>query len=559
MNIKKLILIMGVLSAVLLTGCSEKVPDTIALTVEAGADVPEASAFFAEPEKVPVQTPEIGYAPESPVVDTTVPGTLPVTLLYNGTPCESTLTVVDTIAPVLTCPDTPALFLLRGAEYGPEDVVLSVEDATAITFLFGTPASTQTVGISEGTVIARDLGGNTAEAAYSILVVDRILEWEATAEPLTEGLLRAALGLETDPEKPGEELLPGGYVGTVQLELPTDPESADAPGIENGESLTVRLVSRDTTPPEVRSVDVKGWCLTEQPIDAFYSGLKDATDVTVSWKRAPDWSAEGTQNVELLFTDACGNSSTITAGLTLEQDTTPPVIYMARNFYGYAGGTIAYLKEVFAEDAEDPDVVLTVDRSEVNPREEGTYPVTYTAADRAGNSTSVTIELTLIPQRVTDEELDTAARALLEQITNADMTTAEKVLAVFNWGYGKMRYNGKSDKTDFNYEAYRGITTRAGDCYTYYAAAYALLERIEGVEVLSVERYGGKRGGNHYWCLVNIEGTGWYHLDTTNTGPSENWRPFMKTTEELDHWYQYNWSFDESLYPRVATTPFVMG
>jgi len=545
------------LLAALLTGCGAEIPDTLPLTVEAGAAIPEASAFFAEPEKAPKETPEICFASDSGAIDTAIPGSYGVKLEYNGTVCETTLTVQDTVAPRLRGIEE-MLILECGDTLTPELAVEAAEDATALRFRFGTEPDMTKTGEQQGTVIAEDLGGNTAEAPFTVLVVDKILNWEATAEPVTEAVLRAYLGLNADPENPGEELLPGGYVGESLVVLPLDSESAAAMGSGTENGYTFLLTSADTTPPAAEPVSVTGWCLQEQPIESFYTDLSDATAVEAAYLQAPDWEREGTQTVSLQLSDSAGNTTEISAELTLTRDTTPPTIYMARDFYAYAGGTISYFKEIFAGDDLDPDVELTVDKSAVNPREGGTYPITYTATDHSGNSTSVTVNLTLVFTSVTDEELDEIARAKLAELTTEDMTAAQKVKAVFDWCYDNMHYNGHSDKTDFNFEAVRGLTRHNGDCYTFYATVYALLDRIEGVEVLSVQRYGGNRGGSHYWCLVNIEGTGWYHLDTTNTGPSENYRPFMKTTAELDQWYRYNWSFDESLYPEVATTPFSM-
>ena len=92
-----------------------------------------------------------------------------------------------------------------------------------------------------------------------------------------------------------------------------------------------------------------------------------------------------------------------------------------------------------------------------------------------------------------------------------------------------------------------------GDCFTFYSASYALLQKID-CQVLSVERMGGKT--EHFWCLVNL-GTGWYHFDTCNVGP-EKLRCFMKTSEELVKYSQQYWRFDTTLYPAVETVPYSM-
>ena len=108
------------------------------------------------------------------------------------------------------------------------------------------------------------------------------------------------------------------------------------------------------------------------------------------------------------------------------------------------------------------------------------------------------------------------------------MSVAEKIKAVYNYCRQKIRYNGDSDKSDWKGEAYRGLTEFKGDCFTYYSAAYLLLSKIDGVEVMSVERLGGLT--HHYWCLVNI-GTGWYHFDPLVAGHHKH-RCFMWTNKQ---------------------------
>ncbi len=51
--------------------------------------------------------------------------------------------------------------------------------------------------------------------------------------------------------------------------------------------------------------------------EAFVSSITDATKVTVTYKAAPDMTVSGTQTVTLILTDAVGNTSELTAQLTV--------------------------------------------------------------------------------------------------------------------------------------------------------------------------------------------------------------------------------------------------
>ena len=214
---------------------------------------------------------------------------------------------------------------------------------------------------------------------------------------------------------------------------------------------------------------------------------------------------------------------------------------------------MSYFKEVFAEDNADPEPEIEVDKSKVDAKTAGTYDVTYTATDHEGNTSSVTVKYTFVEKKIDDAKLDEAVDKVIGEIITDDMSVPEQAYAIFDYCYSNIIYTGTSDKTDWKSEAYRGLTEGMGDCFTFYSASYALLQKID-CQVLSVERLNGKT--QHFWCLVNL-GTGWYHFDACNVGP-EHLRCFMKTSEELVKYSVQYWRFDTSLYPPLETTPYSM-
>ncbi len=166
----------------------------------------------------------------------------------------------------------------------------------------------------------------------------------------------------------------------------------------------------------------------------------------------------------------------------------------------------------------------------------------------------MTVEITFREPGVTDEELDELAESILSDILEDDMSVAEQIKAVYDFCRYKIRYNRKSDKTDWKGEAYRGLTQFKGDCFTYYSAAFLLLNKLDGVEVMSVERDDVRT--HHYWCLVNI-GTGWYHYDAC---PNHIFGTcFMRNNTQLHKGEGIlYWKYDEALFPEVATEAFKM-
>ena len=160
------------------------------------------------------------------------------------------------------------------------------------------------------------------------------------------------------------------------------------------------------------------------------------------------------------------------------------------------------------------------------------------------------------PASCTQEELDAAVQAAIDEIITPDMTKMEQAKAVWDFAKNGIRYTGDSDKSDWKSGAYEGLTARRGDCFTYYAVSRALLTALE-IDNLEVTRVGGT--SSHYWNLVNC-GDGWYHFDAT---PRSSKLPyfvsFMFTDQEAADYTvsvgggREYYTFDGSLYPERET------
>lgn len=478
------------------------------------------------------------YEEGTPELSTSELGETVVYISLDGTTYKSTLRIVDTVAPVFNCkPTIVAVNSIPNAD----SLIDFYQDSTDVQFTFASEPDTSQIGSVICTIIATDEGGNQATQEVELVVCDEILELATVNYEQTAQNLLQMLGYTSDGN--GDEVvLEASFTGTKFLEL------SSTKGVI---SLAVHVT--DTDAPTAKAVNVSGYTLYTHTADEFVSDIQDGSPVTISFVTEPNWSLAGQQNVNISLVDAVGNETVITTKLNLTDDTTPPSIYAAIDRYCYVNEAVSYLKEVFAEDNADPDVTITVDKSQVDTKSKGTYPVTYTATDRSGNETSVTVKYTFIEQTVSDEDLEALVDRIFAKILTDDMSLAEQANAIYEYVYGRIWYTGQSDKTNWKYEAYNGLTQGVGDCFTFYAAEYLLLTHID-CQVLSVERLNGKT--LHYWCLVNL-GTGWYHFDACNVGP-EKIHAFMKTTEELVPLSEQYWRFDKSLYPEVAKEPFEM-
>ena len=279
-------------------------------------------------------------------------------------------------------------------------------------------------------------------------------------------------------------------------------------------------------------------------------------------------SALGTYPVSLILTDADGNEFTYTASLTLVNDTTPPTIHGLRDLMAYLGGTVSYFSGVTTDDNCDAGVTLTIDTQNVNLKELGVYDVVYCATDAAGNVTKIRRTLSVYEQEITEEMLYARLDPILSNILDKGMSTKQKLRAIYDYVYENVAYVSTSDKSSWVRAAYNGIVERSGDCFTYFALAKAMMERI-GIENMDVERSHevvAMVNERHYWSLVNI-GTEsepkWYHFDSCHLNDISRPWGFLMTDEQLQMYSQqrenrdgisnYFYSYNASRYPARAT------
>lgn len=249
---------------------------------------------------------------------------------------------------------------------------------------------------------------------------------------------------------------------------------------------------------------------------------------------------------------------------TKEPDVTPPEIVGAKDLSVEKGSSISYKKGVSVTDDSGEDIKLQVDTSGVDLNTAGVYQVRYYAQDSAGNSTEVTVKLTVTePVPITEELVYALADEVIAGVVTEGMTQYQKAEALWNWCRYKIKYTYSAGNRTLLDGAYEGMHDRSGDCYVYYATYSVLLTRC-GIENICVARTGGAT--NHWWNLVNV-GDGWYHCDTSPRSKGDTFVCFMQTDAQVAAYSDYYLSqhpghpnyygFDATLYPERATTVLV--
>ncbi len=254
------------------------------------------------------------------------------------------------------------------------------------------------------------------------------------------------------------------------------------------------------------------------PAEAFFEELSDG----YSARYAEEYSFNDfkTYSLDIILTSPMGGESRHEVKLTLTKDETPPTLEGLCDFVAYInGGGISYLSGVVARDNCDGEVTLDVDSSHVNLKEEGVYPVTYTATDAVGNRSVFHMTVTVLRQEITREMLFAELEEIADAIIHSGMTKTEMLREVYDFVRKNVSYTSIADKSSWISAAYEGLTTGKGDCYTYFALSKAFFEylEIENTDVKRAQEAEIAAGGvRHFWNMVNLgteEDPRWYHFD----------------------------------------------
>lgn len=341
------------------------------------------------------------------------------------------------------------------------------------------------------------------------------------------------------------------------------------------ENVTLKI--EDHTGPEGKAIaqTVYTTCRVPDAADCVCE-LYDLSGIAkVAYQdKAPTFTAEGSFSVPVIVTDMYGNETKIKVPFTVFDDRTAPIIEGVHDIE-IEGDTsrINLLEGITAYDDYDLEPIVRVNDSTVNYEKSGSYELTYSAIDKAGNISSLkaTLKITLHEVTATTTTADndsssgsSGSASSSSSSSSSDSSSdpaydlAEKVMstlwrsndvdtarAIFNWVHSHISYQTVTTWQSYEDAAYRGFSRHNGDCYVYFCCAKMLLD-CAGIPNLMVERYPVYSNG-HYWNLVQLNGE-WYHCDATvfKDHPSMY---FMCTDDEIDDSHH---QFNGSLYPERA-------
>ncbi len=499
-----------------------------AVTLEAGEQKLDVKSFLKYKNR------QGAFVTDVKKLDTTTPGIYKVQIQIGRRVHTSLLKVVDTVAPQAVVSDQ---FVLQGEEVDPNSFVSDIRDMTEVKVYFRHTPDTSKPGEQEVTLLIQDSGGNVTEknAKLSVLGIKNQVVVEAGSQRMLSV----------------RDFIPNnGYDAVILTDLKTintsQPGSYPVELEVNGRRVTGTVEVVDTIAP-VASVKEQKIYLKDAPkAEYFVEKIVDSTPVTVSYKDKPNFDKPGKITFQVILKDSTGNITELPVTAEVIEDKEPPEFQGLSDKVVFIGDSVSYKKGVTVTDNRDKKVTFSVENSEVNLQKEGTYPVTYTAKDEAGNKAVKTIKLEVKKFVANEETVNALCDELLQQITNQNMTKREIAYQIYLWVRGHISYSGDSDKSDWLAEAFRGMTKRSGDCFTYFAVSQAMLSRV-GIDNLEVRRINGRT--RHFWSLVNC-GDGWYHFDSC---PNKDHKAtFMLTEDQAEELTKSRgnnyYVYDKSLY-----------
>ncbi len=458
-------------------------------------------------------------------------------------PVKVTVEVQDTTAPKVKTKDVSIPY---GQSCRPEEFIDSCEDISVVSCsFFRLPDFTQS-GTQEVLIRLTDTYNNSVVESAMLNITGIIYEY------------KMELGdVAPDPSVfLIDKSIVAEYKNTPDVNTFKAPGKYEVPMLFNGVETMVTISVEDNIPPIVAVKDREGWTHETITAEDFIVSVVDVSETKVSFKNTPDFSIQGIQSLIICVTDSYGNVTEKEVSLTLYKDTQAPVIHTSY-IKVTLNGSVSYKRSVSVSDncADNSEIKLSFDNSQVNLSRVGSYTLVCTATDTAGNTSTKNITVEVVEtetKKHTQAEIDAYCDELLARITNSSMSDREKAHAIYRWTRTQIAYVNNSVKGDWLLGAYNGLVKKSGDCYTYAATAKALLERI-GLEpvVIKKEITAYTSQSNHYWLLLDL-GDGYYHYDPTPRADGTSF--FMWTDAQLKKYsdsHSGSHNFTRDKYPTI--------
>ena len=491
MKKKKLIPIIGGAAAAVLTlgalgGYSAwhyQQPKFHDLTIELGQPLPPVEDFltqYGKEEKASLLTP-------AAQIDLSAAGEYQISFTHGKKTEAVCLTVTDTTAPVLKLRNVTVDI---GTKLAPEDFVEEVSDLSPVEIALAKPLNElEYYGDTTVEIIATDASGNTSRGSCTLSYA-----WIHPQVTIELGSAPTKSDIFLNPEKDGELISQETLDAFRDASAGTYPITVTA---SDHRTASCQIIVVDTTPPEIKVQDVTVYEGDPLALEDLLLGARDlAGPVTTKLLQELSTAKAGTYTVTLEVTDLNGNTTTADCKITVQKDSKAPVISGLKNLSTTKGKKPNYTSGVSAKDDRDGKVEFQYDDSKVDLTTPGTYYVTYTAVDKAGNKATSR-------RKVVVEHDKSDTQALVDSIAATLRNDAE---AIRDYVRNTIKYSSEWGGED---PAWFGFTNKRGNCYVHAICLQELLE-AKGYETKLI----WVTDKSHYWIQVKLNGV-WKHIDAT--------------------------------------------
>ena len=507
-------------------------PDMITrpVTISAGAPLPAASSWFNNLN---------GRAVYKTNIDTDVVGTHEVIIRAAWKNFTGVLHIIDDVPPVAAPVSVTAII---DSVLFPEDFFDNLFDHSDVKAKFIEEPDVTETGVYDVVIKLTDEYGNYSLIESSCEIYDVKGEVFFVKGGNKKFDIRAFTSLENIDDCLFIKSPPDDFaenVGKYDVKLLIN-------ALEYDSIVTVV----ENSPPKIKQEDYWIFLGEKTESDNFYSFDEDMEySLSSEFVTEPNWSLVGKQTVTIRVVDEIGHYITITPVMTVIHDTVAPVITGAVNIYTNIGATVRYRAGVTVTDDHDPDPKLKIDSSSVNIHVAGEYTVTYTATDRSGNSTSVTVEVYV--SEITQEVLNQMADEKLRELGVFNTTDpVEQIWLIHRYILNNMRFLRNLVYPDNDVVMlYTGMMSMQGDCTINQRLSALFFDRI-GIEHMRIINIWDR----HEWNLVKLNGL-WYHYDSTQyyDGVTDTYLFTNARAAELSdtdaRWGRYTWHVDR--YPPI--------
>ena len=340
----------------------------------------------------------------------------------------------------------------------------------------------------------------------------------------------------------------------------------------NNKTKKVKFVVTDTKAPEIEVFDkvyvssTKNLPTPEQLVKEGY----DADGYSGKFLTNMDFGFQmgKTYSVSVKYSDPTGNTTdTFDVKVSFIEDKVAPSIKIPNDIVFATDDAVSYKSKIILTDNCVGDITLEVDDKNVNYKVPGDYTAKITATDIAGNVSSKTVTIKITAGGGFNPSLDNLNKkldAIVPKIISKNMTKEEMCRAIYDYVQKTITYYPTSVSDDYVEAAYHALfIDGAGDCFSYFAAAKALLDYV-GIENMDIERSEDGVEGTHFWNYVNI-GTSsvpaWYHFDCTELSSKYNESGCLLTNAQVKAYDEWRYDdlgtnfrqYDKSKYPKAAT------